>query len=882
MKIKKMMYLLPLGAMFAGCADNAFNDDATMGNCTIVAGIDNNGDENGEEVKARTCVDPTKYADGVVGLLWTPGDALGVYGTNGTKNAMFTTTDKRSGRASFSGTLALGETPQYAYYPYSADNATRAVDALRGSVSAEQSFTLSSGLLTDDWKVGTLKGSTGAGYEFTMKHLFSMIRVTVNAGGSDLEGENLEYLNVEVVAADARTPRINGSFTFSAVDGTYKLDDVAAEGSNAIRMTWPDKPTMSANATYEGYLTAIPDIKTGDKLRISVATADYVMTYEVKSKLDFKAGYIYDFPMSLTYLAEKMKEDYGTEPQKTSLPKMTALEFTVANNPGKILDKKLETSHKLNALSASYDCKFNAVTTEQATITGNNIELLVPYLYNYNLVPTFSVPEGAVVTVDGTEVVSGKTEVNWSAVKELVVSANGNSRTYNVNIHNNGLPVVVIDQSESGDFSDSKDDSYLVNKFVDFKIRGKETEWVNDDKIWIYDADGTVSVDGAAGGIRQRGNSTRKLPKKAMNIKFDKKQQVLDMPKHKRWCLLANWIDRSMMRNLLGFAVADATIEAVGAGALEPGLTWNPRGRSVELVIEGRHVGNYLLCEQIKIDGKRLDINDCYEDLVKDGKSSAFEDCGFLIEGETRLDEAYNMTTKRGVALMLKDDANTLPADYWTKFQNKIQDIEDRITANNYADFSQVIDIPSVIDQWIVWELALNREYTEPHSVYMYMNGGGDKLHAGPVWDFDRATFQNPENAKAYGSSTSDYRVKPWDKFLSDNLSPSMWYPLLMKNAEYKAEVKKRWAVIYPVLKNMEGKIRQIAAENAASWETNNKLWPNEYSALKAGYPGYPWSKFSDFAGDEKLTTYNDVIDNLVYCYNGRLEAMNTLINNLQ
>ena len=52
-------------------------------------------------------------------------------------------------------------------------------------------------------------------------------------------------------------------------------------------------------------------------------------------------------------------------------------------------------------------------------------------------------------------------------------------------------------------------------------------------------------------------------------------------------------------------------------------------------------------------------------------------------------------------------------------------------------------------------------------------------------------------------------------------------------------------------------------------------MWPGTATALNAGYP----SGFSDFSGDENLTDYAEVIENLVNCYSGRLEAMDKLIN---
>ena len=51
-------------------------------------------------------------------------------------------------------------------------------------------------------------------------------------------------------------------------------------------------------------------------------------------------------------------------------------------------------------------------------------------------------------------------------------------------------------------------------------------------------------------------------------------------------------------------------------------------------------------------------------------------------------------------------------------------------------------------------------------------------------------------------------------------------------------------------------------------------MWPGTASDLNAGYP----SGFSDFAGDENLTSYDAVIQNLIDCYKDRLEGMNTLI----
>lgn len=876
------------GAMLASCADIAENEpEITLKDVTITAAIDDG------EVETRTCIDPTTYKD-VTGLLWSPGDKIGVFtdgtasGTTGAENKCFTNNSTGNvAKAIFAGSIA--GTPAFAYYPYTEDNNGRAATSLTGIVRAEQTFSLSSGLLTDDWKYGFPDGSADAteGYRFKMKHLFSMLKVTVSADGTALEGQKLERIALTVSGSDGTARAINGAFTFDATNGKYTMGEGA---TSTTTMVWSDKPQLSAGKTYTGYLTLVPDIKTGDCIEIEVLTDQYAATYRVKSKVDFQAGHIYGMPASLSGLANKMKEDYGEEPNIRALPTLSSFKFTVADNTGKILDNKLVTSVSTGGYTSSYTPKFNSVTEEVATISGSHIDIVIPYLFDFKLIPQFTSGESVVVTANGNVIESGKTEVDWAATKTIEVSSGTDTRVYNVNVRNTGLPVVVIKQSESGDFSTKYTGGYnigntniggtVVNKFVDFWVRGKDTEWVQDDKMTVYNADGSVDMVTTNCGVRLRGNSTQKLPKKPFAVKLTAKQPILGMPTHKRWCLLANWLDRSMIRNLVGFEMAKATTRAWTAARIDEGMIWNPSGKSVELVIDGRHVGNYLLCEQIKIGSKRLNINDAYEDLVADGKSSNFEDCGYLVEFDVMQDENYKGVTRRGITWQLKDDV--LPDSYATQIGTKIQDIEDAIKSGDFEAYSQLIDIPSFIDQWFVVELAMNREYTEPRSLYSYYNGGRDKLHAGPVWDFDRGTFQNPTKAKEMGSS----RVKSYDAFLSasskvskyggykENQQPCLWYPLLMNDPEFVTMVKARWAVMYPYLLGVVDYIREYAAENALSWEYESTMWPGTASALNAGYP----SGFSDFSGDENLTSYEAVIQNLIDCYNARLDGMNKLI----
>ena len=282
----------------------------------IFAEISTNGSHN-EDPLTKTSIDPKTYDNNVTGILWTPGDKLGVFGIS-TFNAKFTTDiSAPAANAAFSGTLKDGDTPLYAYYPYSAANADKEAGALTGTVAAEQTYNINKGILSDDWKYGELSSTLSSGYKFKMKSLFALAKVVIDATGSPVEGETLQSIAIKATStsgSDIR--RINGTFTFSAVDGTYSMEGTATDGvDNTTTMLWADGTLLlSSGKSYTGYLSLIPDVWKDDKITITVLTNKHKAIFEVPCLTDLASGYIYSFPMTLTTLAEKMKAAYGTEP----------------------------------------------------------------------------------------------------------------------------------------------------------------------------------------------------------------------------------------------------------------------------------------------------------------------------------------------------------------------------------------------------------------------------------------------------------------------------------------------------------------------------------------------------------------------------------------
>lgn len=318
----------------------------------------------------------------------------------------------------------------------------------------------------------------------------------------------------------------------------------------------------------------------------------------------------------------------------------------------------------------------------------------------------------------------------------------------------------------------------------------------------------TLSINGmgqfddlqdAVVNIRGRGNTTWGWDKKPYALKFEKKTSVLGMPKHKRWVLLANAMDRTMIRNRVAFKVAQQT-----------SLAWTPRNEFAEIFLNGKHLGCYLVAEHIKVDENRVNITEL---SPEDNEGEALTG-GYLFELDFHFDNEWQWRTPRNIPFAIKSpDEEDLTPEQFQWAQEYINSLEGLLYSEDYLSpergYANYIDQQSFIDYWLVFEVCLNHEIGNPGSVYMYKDRGG-KLHAGPIWDFDWGTF-------SYNVSTSA-KGKIY-------LTGVLWYGRLFRDAEFKALAKERWAEIYPRLQNLLGFIDEQEEYLALSAQRNFALW---------------------------------------------------------
>ena len=147
-------------------------------------------------------------------------------------------------------------------------------------------------------------------------------------------------------------------------------------------------------------------------------------------------------------------------------------------------------------------------------------------------------------------------------------------------------------------------------------------------------------------GIRGRGNSTWGFAKKPYKLKFDSKVSILGFPEDKEWCLLANYADRTLLRNMTVMHISELC-----------GMSWTPRMCSVEVTLDNKYLGVYNFCEHKKISKARVNIE------VAEGQET---EGGYYFEIDQRSvgEETYCWETGLKVPILVAEPEEPSAAQY--------------------------------------------------------------------------------------------------------------------------------------------------------------------------------------------------------------------------
>ena len=264
------------------------------------------------------------------------------------------------------------------------------------------------------------------------------------------------------------------------------------------------------------------------------------------------------------------------------------------------------------------------------------------------------------------------------------------------------------------------------------EITSKEEELSS--VVYIVSEEGKKLLATEKTGVRGRGNASWNFPKKPYRLKFDEKQQLLDAPaKAKKWTLINNYGDKTLMRNILAFELSRRF-----------GLAYTPYCHTVDVVLNGEYRGCYQLCDQIEVNKNRVNITEMEPEDVALPELSG----GYLIEVDAYAStEASHFYSTLGTPVTIKspDDEDIVNAQtrYITDYFNRM---ENAVFASNFADpetgYRRYLDLDSFLKHFMVGEMSGN---TDTYwSVYMTKDRESDKFFTGPVWDFDIA-FDNDQ-----------------------------------------------------------------------------------------------------------------------------------------
>lgn len=334
-------------------------------------------------------------------------------------------------------------------------------------------------------------------------------------------------------------------------------------------------------------------------------------------------------------------------------------------------------------------------------------------------------------------------------------------------------------------------------------------------------------------GIEIRGSSAQGFPKKSYAVETrdvegkNRNVSLLGMPPENDWVLYGPYSDKSLMRNVLAYWMANQ----MGYYA--------SRTRFCEVVLNGEHVGAYVLMEKIKRDKNRIDIAELKTDDVTGDDLTG----GYMIRMDRYIEgevggwySAYAFGKSRLFYQYYYPESTDIVPEQEAYLRGFFDELEDTIVGDRFSDpeegYAKYIDVASFVDYLIVNEVAKN---VDAYRLSMFMYKDKDsvdgKLFMGPVWDFDFA-FGNVD----YNVSLSVPVQGLFDQGLQIN-NPFVWFSVpfwfwwrrILQDESFIQAIGSRWQELRKDvlrMENLAGKIDEMAIYLEEAQTRNFERWP--------------------------------------------------------
>ena len=341
-------------------------------------------------------------------------------------------------------------------------------------------------------------------------------------------------------------------------------------------------------------------------------------------------------------------------------------------------------------------------------------------------------------------------------------------------------------------------------------ITGKEPENKNDKiqcNFYIID-DKKLNID-TSGELRLKGIESLNLEKKTYDMVFKDSKQPLDFKsKSKKWTLIGNYGDKTLIRNLITFEISRLF-----------NMTFTSDCKSVDLMVNGEYKGTYNLCEKIEVLETRLNIKHLNENDNSDSKISG----GYIIEtdGFAYLGNLY-FNSRKGVPVSIRyPEIDSISSQQKAYIKEKFDELELEIYNNNITN----IDLTSFAKFFLIEELIGNAEAY--WSTYLYKDRNDNKFYFGPIWDNDM-TFDNdnrvyPINCKTEFIFNNGIAAGTMDKLIIQILKNETIFNLMKQIWKEITETKLNEIYLNSFIDEQVELIKESKDLNFMRWDILNK-----------------------------------------------------------
>jgi hypothetical protein len=252
-------------------------------------------------------------------------------------------------------------------------------------------------------------------------------------------------------------------------------------------------------------------------------------------------------------------------------------------------------------------------------------------------------------------------------------------------------------------------------------------------------------------GIELRGQSSQTFAKKSYAVELrerggaEREAALLGMPADDDWILYAAYNDKTLMRNV----VAYETARRMGR--------WAAQTRFVELWLNGRYEGVYVLMERIELNAARVDV-------PGNGLTGKYLlELTFPFQAKTKGAHFTTPVTRRPIVYEEPErkDLSGREARY---IRGVVSRAERSLYSSRRAAWRSHLDAGAAVDHVLLQELFRNVDAF--HASTYLVKAAGRKLALGPIWDLDLAmgnsTFASSRFVRGWWTRDRDWAAGMW------------------------------------------------------------------------------------------------------------------------